>query len=57
MLEQCDGFLTMNDVEAATILNNYFSSVYMREILTDIPTLTPQHIIVTFDEVCILLVV
>lgn len=41
MLEQYDESLTANDMEAATILKNYFCSVYTRESLSDIPTLTP----------------
>ena len=40
MLEQYDEFLTDNDVEATTILNDYFCSIHTKESLSDIPTLS-----------------
>ena len=58
MLEKCDGSLTTDDAEAATILNDYFCSVYTRENMSDFPSFTLQHldshlssITVTYDEV------
>ena len=57
MLEQYDGVLTANDMEAATVLNDYFCSIYTRESLSDIPTLSPLNfagslssIKVTYDK-------
>ena len=45
MLEQYDGFLilTANVMEAATAPNDYFCSIYTRESLSDIPTLSPLN--------------
>ena len=41
MLHRCDGTLTENDSEVASLLNDYFCSIYIKEILSSIPT--PNH--------------